>query len=640
VRPTDTTCAGASATASNYDQTSKPNVTCHETARWASFPKSEIVDALTAIRRIAIDADEAKEGRLSDGYLSAADIVVILRAYREFAALPFSVRSQPEASLNAFRLRAIRAALGPMPEHPFNEKTIAEAKTTIDKEDRRAKILESSGILNAHDLGGMAFAPVRWAIPDLVPEGLTLLSGSPKSGKSWLSLDLLRAITTGGFALGRVEVEKGRGLYMSLEDSPRRLQARLAKLGGDFPPWLDLVTDLPRGYSLVDFLDAYTSAHEDCRMIVIDTLGRALQGDLNQYDEMTSLLDPLQRMALERHIALVFVHHTRKGGAEGDPFDASLGSTGIFGAMDTTLVLERKRGEDKALLRATGREIIDAELVLELLPDTMQWRITDEDPREASQSGERIEVLNAVPYEPESRRSKDIAALTGRKGPAVSRLLEKLEADGLVFSPHYGSWSRRAGKSGQTGKSTDSENEDDSHQGAWEELGGGKSRQSGKSDPEASRPPPSSVPDQSQDLEEDLPLLQDLPPFPEAEATKAKPAKRKPPESKYLVAIQGRVGDEVDALPDNLARHAFINELLKFIKRRKASEDAPWSIPHDGTASDVPSAFGEALYGTKMFIDDRLIVTGEGSPQQSDLMEGLVVYLKSEAIALGREAAR
>jgi hypothetical protein len=42
---------------------------------------------------------------------------------------------------------------------------------------------------------------LRWAVPGLVPEGLTILAGAPKTGKSWMCLDLAVAVAAGSMAL-------------------------------------------------------------------------------------------------------------------------------------------------------------------------------------------------------------------------------------------------------------------------------------------------------------------------------------------------------------------------------------------------------------------------------------------------------
>ena len=70
-----------------------------------------------------------------------------------------------------------------------------------------------------------------------MPEGVALLAGKPKLGKSWLALGLCVAVASGGVTFGTVHVEKGAALYLALEDNERRRQFRLAKIlaGPRFP---------------------------------------------------------------------------------------------------------------------------------------------------------------------------------------------------------------------------------------------------------------------------------------------------------------------------------------------------------------------------------------------------------------------
>ena len=83
----------------------------------------------------------------------------------------------------------------------------------------------------------MELPPVKWVVPDLLPEGVTLLAGKPKLGKSWLAFGLAVAVASGGVVLGTKRVERGEALYLALEDNQRRLQKRLGKLlGGDGAP--------------------------------------------------------------------------------------------------------------------------------------------------------------------------------------------------------------------------------------------------------------------------------------------------------------------------------------------------------------------------------------------------------------------
>jgi hypothetical protein len=70
----------------------------------------------------------------------------------------------------------------------------------------------------------------QFLVPGLIVEGLTLLAGRPKIGKSWLALACAVAVATGGEFLGR-KATQGEVLYLALEDSPRRIKKRLRELG-------------------------------------------------------------------------------------------------------------------------------------------------------------------------------------------------------------------------------------------------------------------------------------------------------------------------------------------------------------------------------------------------------------------------
>jgi RecA-family ATPase len=76
-------------------------------------------------------------------------------------------------------------------------------------------------------------------IPGLLSQGLTLLAGKAKKGKSLFSLSLALGLARGGKVLGR-EVEAQEVLYLALEDTNERVQERLTAMlqGGPIPPGL------------------------------------------------------------------------------------------------------------------------------------------------------------------------------------------------------------------------------------------------------------------------------------------------------------------------------------------------------------------------------------------------------------------
>ena len=243
---------------------------------------------------------------------------------------------------------------------------------------KKVELPEKPGLktIDAQDLMEMELPKTPDIVPGVFPVGLTVFAGKPKMGKSWLTLAAAVAIASEGYALGKIQVEKGEALYLGLEDNARRLQSRLAVLTEDVPKGLHLATDLPRiDQGGLTFLAEWLDKHRETRYVVIDTLARvrprrAKNGDI--YEEDASVGSQLQTLAMEYRIALVVVHHLRKAFAD-DPLDAVSGSTGLTGAADAVLVLMRTRGQADAVLHITGRDIEEKSLALRFKPQEGAW---------------------------------------------------------------------------------------------------------------------------------------------------------------------------------------------------------------------------------------------------------------------------
>src|SRR5262245_52941680 len=74
-------------------------------------------------------------------------------------------------------------------------------------------------VISAKDLQTKTFPPMRYVLPGLIPEGLTILAARPKAKKSWLMLDVAIAVAAGRFVLGDLKPIEGDVLYLALEDS-------------------------------------------------------------------------------------------------------------------------------------------------------------------------------------------------------------------------------------------------------------------------------------------------------------------------------------------------------------------------------------------------------------------------------------
>jgi hypothetical protein len=291
--------------------------------------------------------------------------------------------------------------------------------------------------ISASFLLGLELPEARWAVPDVLPEGVTILAGKPKIGKSWLALGLGVAVGSGGRALGKIAVEPGEALYMGLEDNVRRLQKRMRKMlaGGEAPRRLEVTTDWPQlDEGGVEALDGWLDKRPDARLVVVDTLKKIRPREACRrgvYDLDYEALEPLIPLASARGVAILVVHHLRKLEA-GDPLDMISGSTGLTGGVDGAMVLKRDRGKQDATLVVDGRDIEEpSEFALRWDADIASWSLMG-DAEEYRQSEERRRIMGLLMRIDEPMQPKDIAEALEKNRSTTRVLLANMKQDGQV----------------------------------------------------------------------------------------------------------------------------------------------------------------------------------------------------------------
>ncbi len=305
-------------------------------------------------------------------------------------------------------------------------------------------------IVSARDLLTREWPEPPWVVPGLLPVGLTLLAGKPKVGKSWLALQLVQAVACGGRFLD-VPVEQAPCLYLALEDSPRRLATRMKAQGWER---LDAVADFVTVGEARDVLPlngktAGAVALGDAirergyKLVVIDTLSRAVSGDQNAVDVMTAALTPLQEAAHEHNCAvLVLDHHNKMGAAnpygggpgmevQPDPVLNILGSTGKAAMADAIWGLYKAQGKAGAVLAVVGRDVEEKQLLLKHDPLTKCWQ-SEGDAEAVRVSDARRVVWDSVKELGETTCT-ELAEILGRNKGSVLKDLVKLVGDGLLF---------------------------------------------------------------------------------------------------------------------------------------------------------------------------------------------------------------
>ncbi|KAB8171125.1 AAA family ATPase [Streptomyces sp. 3MP-14] len=289
----------------------------------------------------------------------------------------------------------------------------------------------------ADELLAAEFPEPRWAVPGILAEGVNLLAGSPKVGKSWLSLGLGLSVAAGGRAFDTVAVEGGPVLYLALEDTPRRLQTRMRKiLGGQpAPANLTLATScppLPQGGG--EAIAQWIERNADARMVIIDVFAK-MRGPsapgASAYDADYAAVGRAKSLADHYGLAVVLVHHVRKAGA--DDFLAEVsGTNGLAGAADATLVLKRARGQADGVLHVTGRDVDEAEYALRFHSAAGAWQLLEGPATDHTIGDTRAAILRHVRTHP-GARPKDIAdALPGLDPDTIRRTCSRMAADGQL----------------------------------------------------------------------------------------------------------------------------------------------------------------------------------------------------------------
>jgi predicted transcriptional regulator len=286
-----------------------------------------------------------------------------------------------------------------------------------------------------YDLLTLKVKEPSWIIPNLLPEGFSILGGKPKVGKSWLGLQI---------ALTCVQLGK-RVVYFALEDTKGRLQKRLKHLGIIDP---EALKDLPILFSF-ELPKIGKGAIKEIRaciqefkpdLIIIDPWAKIKPQTKGKdlYLEEYQALDTFKGF-LKDGVNILLVHHTRKSPSE-DPLDEILGSTGQTAVVDNVLVLKRGRGSQTAVLHLIPRDFEGADLGLRF---ENGWKIEGKAEEVMLGEGQKevLEAIKKLEEMGEKATIKAIAELTGKSSGVIRFLLYKLIQKGLIERSQRGTYS-------------------------------------------------------------------------------------------------------------------------------------------------------------------------------------------------------
>ena len=259
---------------------------------------------------------------------------------------------------------------------PYSLETVAPPEDAVQSEDeddaakwyreqQQMLIDEARGIKRFHTIDSdvlfeKQLEKRKYIVEGLLPEGLTLLSGDPKTGKSFFALSLSVSVAKGEPFLC-FPTTKSEVLYFSFEDDEKRLQQRLFEMSDETFQGLTFSSDVLRlGEGFIETLEDYLQKHPKTKLVVVDTLNYirpAKQGNnmyRDDYDDMVKL----HRLTQQFSIAMLILHHNKKGDEE-DVLRAISGSMGIAGGTDNIIVISqpKNKGETVSTMHVVSRDM-------------------------------------------------------------------------------------------------------------------------------------------------------------------------------------------------------------------------------------------------------------------------------------------
>jgi hypothetical protein len=286
------------------------------------------------------------------------------------------------------------------------------------------------------------FPPMTYVVPNIIPEGVTVLAGRPKIGKSWMALEMCLGVAGDMPVLGNIEPATGDVLYLALEDNPRRLQRRIDKIvspfAGRWPERCSVSTTwnrLDKGGA--DEIAEWIDLVPQPRLVVLDTLA-AFRPERpsrdTQYQIDYGAIDKLQKIAGDKHLAILVLAHDRKMAAD-DPIDAVSGTLGLTGCADGVAIITRTGQGTTLYLR--GRDIEEQELAITFDPKSCRWSILGE-AGEVHRSDTRKRILDTLLAATEPMHPKDVADACDMSAGAVKKQLGRMAKAGEITKASRG----------------------------------------------------------------------------------------------------------------------------------------------------------------------------------------------------------
>lgn len=281
------------------------------------------------------------------------------------------------------------------------------------------------------------FPETAWIVEPMLHVGANNLSADPKSGKSFLCLQVAVAVAQNRPLFSHYRINRpGSVLYLALEDGERRIHERMHGLNMTAKnlEHIDMVYQLPYSLSTPDGRDAVERKLQERKyvLLIVDTLAGACDenasGDVfrKQYQEMRWF----QQVAERYGLAALVTMHNRKGEAKA-ALEKIGGSYGRAAAVNGNLILEKR--EDRTILQIRSRDAEDADIPLKWGGKSCGWGLMSEVEVQAQDKHWQIYEIVKANGPIGSTRVFELLRSGETRSTVVKRMQAMVDAGELVY---------------------------------------------------------------------------------------------------------------------------------------------------------------------------------------------------------------
>lgn len=202
-------------------------------------------------------------------------------------------------------------------------------------------------VIKGNNLLKMELPEPEFLVEKLIPRaGISILSGNPSSGKSWILLELAKCVGSNRMLFEKYKTKEIRTIYIDEESPKTEIKRRFEMLN---PAPITLLDFMPMNGFKIDNGEQRKTLLDFCdwrgyKLVIFDSLRDIHSLNENDSTEAQKLIDYFREFT-RKGITIIISHHQRKEGfsvwQKESPTQALRGSSAILGGIDCLLMVEK-----------------------------------------------------------------------------------------------------------------------------------------------------------------------------------------------------------------------------------------------------------------------------------------------------------